>query len=64
MLLFFSDSYNGFKVILAKFEDIPILNNTFVDSIHSIIESNVKLGLIKPQTFTVFPYSEVESAFR
>lgn len=60
----FPDMPNGFTLISAKFEDILIANNYYVDDIHSFIESKIKLDFIKPISFIVFPYSEVESAFR
>jgi len=61
---FFSDSSVGFEVISIKFEDIPISNNELVDNVYSFVDSKIKLDLIKPLPFTVFPYTEVETAFR
>jgi len=58
------DSQNGFEVISAKFEDIPILNNQYADNIHSFIDSGIKTDIVKPLPFNIYPYSEVESAFR
>lgn len=59
-----SDLSTGFGVISARFEDVPLVENDSVDSIYSFVESNVKNNVIQPLLFTVFPYSEVESAFR
>ncbi|XP_060865504.1 fatty acid synthase-like [Metopolophium dirhodum] len=59
-----SNSQNGFGVVSAKFEDIPILNNSSVDSIYSFIESRIKLDVVKPLPFTIYQYSDIESAFR
>ncbi|XP_022166567.1 fatty acid synthase-like, partial [Myzus persicae] len=59
-----SNSPSGFGVVSAKFDDIPILNNSCVDSIYSFIESRIKLDVIKPLPFTIYQYSDVESAFR
>eukprot|EP00102_Acyrthosiphon_pisum_P027204 XP_016664414.1 PREDICTED: fatty acid synthase [Acyrthosiphon pisum] len=59
-----TNSQNGFGVVSAKFEDIPILNNSSVDNIYSFIESRLKLDVVKPLPFTIYQYSDVESAFR
>ncbi|XP_050064418.1 fatty acid synthase-like [Aphis gossypii] len=59
-----SNSQNGFEVISAKFEDISILNNQYADNIHSFVDSRIKKDIVKPLPFTIYPYSEVESAFR
>jgi len=64
MVILCADSQNGFEVISAKFEDIPILNNEYADNIHSYIDSRIKIDIVKPLPFTTYPYSEVESAFR
>lgn len=64
MIILCPDSQNGFEVISAKFEDIPILNNQHADNIHSFIDSKIKTDIVKPLPFTIYPYSEVESAFR
>ncbi|XP_026810325.1 fatty acid synthase-like [Rhopalosiphum maidis] len=59
-----SNSPNGFGVISAKFEDIPILNNQSADLIYSFIDSRIKMGVVKPLPLTIYPYSDIESAFR
>jgi len=64
IIILFLDSLNGFGVVSAKFEDIPILNNSSVDNIYSFIESRIKLDVVKPLPFTIYQYSDVESAFR
>ncbi|VVC42234.1 Acyl transferase/acyl hydrolase/lysophospholipase,Ketoacyl-synthetase, C- [Cinara cedri] len=58
------NSLNRFEVISAKFEDIPILNSKFVNNIYSFVKSKVKCNLIKPLSYSVFPYTDVQSAFR
>lgn len=64
IIILFLDSPNGFGVITAKFEDIPILNNEAVDTMYSFIESRIKLDVVKPLPFTIYQYSDIESAFR
>ncbi|VVC37697.1 Acyl transferase/acyl hydrolase/lysophospholipase,Acyl transferase,GroES- [Cinara cedri] len=61
---FLTSSSIAFEVISAKFDNIPILNTEFVNSVYSFVESNLTLGLIKPLSFSVFPYLEIELAFR
>jgi fatty acid synthase len=64
MILLCLDSPNGFGVISAKFEDISIVNNPSADFIYSFIDSRIKMGVVKPLPFTIYPYSDIESAFR
>ncbi|XP_060836830.1 fatty acid synthase-like isoform X2 [Rhopalosiphum padi] len=59
-----SNSPNGFRVISAKFEDISIVNNPSADFIYSFIDSRIKMRVVKPLPFTIYPYSDIESAFR
>lgn len=58
------DSSNQFSIISAKFEDVSFLNTDSVHNIHLFIESKIKLDLIKPLSFIMFPYTDIETAFR